>query len=247
MEASQDELFFVDIPGIPMPVMPDESLLGKTRFQILEHYQNKTGDVVIVDDSNSINKIAYGLKDGRPNYSSIMNYGINQKLLEANKVSEENMREVIAKIDKILWQKGCLWAELLDCIPQKRGYKLTEGHDVALYRHFRITQDGVELTGAKPISLSLPKEGDRITEDWRGVLGATADTIHYPANTSYSNKYLDGLSFLVWDFRQHASPALDSGKSANDWFVDRITLLGNKAPAKEIVSEFRFMKSKKSQ
>ncbi|MEK0325108.1 MAG: hypothetical protein QQN63_05325, partial [Nitrosopumilus sp.] len=106
MEASQDKLFFVDIPGIAIPYMQEESLLGKSRFQILELYQNKTGDIVIVDDSSTINKIAYALKDGRPNYSSIMNYGMNQKLLEANKVSEENMREVIAKIDKILFQKG---------------------------------------------------------------------------------------------------------------------------------------------
>lgn len=247
MEASQDKLFFVDIPGIAIPVMPEESLLGKSRFQILEHYQNKTGDIVIVDDSSTINKIAYALKDGRPNYSSIMNYGMNQKLLEANKVSEENMREVIAKIDKILFQKGCLWAELLDCIPQKRGYKLTEGHDVALYRDFKVSQDGVELTGARPISLSLPKEAERITEDWRGVLGATADTIHYPANTSYSNKYLDGLSFLIWDFRKHASPALDSGAGANDWFVDRITLLGNKTPPSEMISEFSVLKGKNKQ
>jgi len=64
MEASQDKLFFVDIPGIAIPVMPEESLLGKSRFQILEHYQNKTGDIVIVDDSSTINKIAYALKDG---------------------------------------------------------------------------------------------------------------------------------------------------------------------------------------
>lgn len=241
METSQDELFYVEIPGIAMPIMPDESLLGKSRFQILEHHQNKTGNVVIVDDSNTINKIAYGLKDGRPNYSSLMNYGMNQKLLEASKVSEETMRDVMAKIDKILWQKGCLWAELLDCIPQKRGYQLTEGHDVALYRQFRITKEGVDLTGARSISLSLPKEAERITEDWRGVLGATADTVHYPANTSYSNKYLDGLSFLVWDFRQHASPALDSGKGGKDWFVDRITILGNKASSQEIVSKFSLM------
>lgn len=247
METSQDELFFVDIPGIAMPVMPEESLLGKTRFQILEEYQNKTGDIVIVDDSNTINKIANALKDGRPKYSSILNYGVNQTLLEANKVSEENMREVIAKIDKIILQKGSLCAELLDCMPKKRGYKLSEGHDVALYRHFRVTQEGVEVTGSSPISLSLPKEAGRITEDWRGILGATVDTIHYPANTSYSNKYLDGLSFLVWDFRQHASPALDSGKSANDWFVDRITLLGNKAPPQEIISKFSLMKKKNNQ
>ncbi len=247
MEASQDELFYVHLPGIEIPIMPEESRLGKPRFQILEHYQNETGNVVIVDDSTTINKIAYGLKDGRPNYSSIMNYGINQKLLERRKVSEETMRDVIAKIDKILWQKGCLWAELLDCNPQKRGYQLVKGHDVALYRRFRITKEGVDLAGAKPISLSLPKEAERITEDWRGVLGATADTIHYPANTSYSNKYSDGLSFLVWDFRQHASPALDSGKGVNDWFVDRLTLLGNTASPQEIVSKFSLTKGNDKQ
>ena len=236
----------IRIPDVPMPVLPEVVLRGKSRFEIQEYGQNPSKGVVVIDDSRLINKIAYEVRKARPNYSSLLSYGVNQKLLEENKISEEAMREALTKLDGDMWQRYSIWAEFMDSLPEKRGDMfpkgkgwMTHSKDVSLYRGAKVVGELVYADDIEPVFLTLPKYSGPITEEWRNALGGGADTYHHPANLFYSKKVFKGLNALVWHFGSPGQPFLSSYRGPWDWNSKLGALLGSRSITDENVKKFQ--------
>jgi hypothetical protein len=235
--------FFVDIPGVPMHVLPEEALCDNIISGIRMYTLPSKGVVAraLIVDSRQINLVVYELRNARPDYLSLMKYGWNKKLLEENKVTEKDMYEAFNNVSEYL-QRYRIFAEITDSTPEKRGHKLPKGKDVALYRGAKLSGENVDASGVEPIFLSLPKmkseflepseEDLIITEEWRGVLGAVEGTRHYPADLDHSKKYLDGLNALMWDFRFFAPNLFSNGEPRGIYCYAGV-LLGSRLSADE--------------
>lgn len=238
----QIQSLYVGIPEVPMPVMPEVALLGKNKFEAHAYSWDISKGVLFIDDSRLINKVAYKIKEARPSYSSLMNYGMNQRLLEENKVPEEYMRAAFKKFDEDIWQRYFIWAEFMDSLPEKRGHKLPKGKDVALYRGVKVNGEDIDASGVEPVFLKLPKEAGTITEEWRDALGASEGTYHYPADLDYSKRNLDGLNALRWVFWSLEGPDLYS--NWGPWYGSSGggVLLGSRLSAEKLVKQFPAVK-----
>lgn len=196
---------YVEIPGVPMPVLSEVAPLGKDRE--LEY------EIFFIDDSRFVNKTAYALKNARPSYSSLKNHGMNQKLLEKG-FPEKVMDEAFGRLDNNIWRERAIWAEFMDCLPDKRdpGYKLPEGKDAVLYRGIEISTKGIDVAGAERIPVNVPKKPAPIDKEWKDALGANENTYHFPPDMDYFKKNRNGLTALLWIFKGREWPLLDSGK-----------------------------------
>ena len=234
MAQQQIQSLYVGIPDVPTPVLPEVALLGKNLFETQAYDQDVLNGVVFIDDSRTINKVAYTLKNARPSYNSLLNHGMNQKILEENKASEESMRNTFEKFNGDIWQRYWVWAELMDSLPEKRGHKLPKGKNVALYRGAKVSGETVDASGVQPVFLAFPKEDGPITEEWKNALGASADTYHYTADLGHSKKNLGGLNALYWDFGYRERPSLNSYWEPRGRGSDGGSLLGSRLSADEI-------------
>lgn len=248
MAQQQVQSLYVGIPEISAPVLPEVALRGKNWFETQAYGQDVSNGVIsngviFIDDSRSINKVAYALKKARPRYNSLLDYGMNQKLLQENKVPEEFLRNTFEKFDGDIWQRYWIWAELMDSLPEKRGHKLPKGKNVALYRGAKVSGETVDAKGVEPVFLSLPKEDGTITEEWKNALGASADTYHHPADLDYSKTNLGGLNALHWAFGGRVRPYLYSSWEPSFRLSVRGSLLGSRLSADEIVKNLQPIKA----
>ncbi len=243
MAQQQVQSLYVGIPEVSAPVLSEVALRGKNWFETQAYGQDVSNGVIFIDDSRTINKVAYALKNARPSYNSLLNHGMNKSYLEENKVPEEFLRNTFEKFDGDIWQRYWIWAELMDSILKKRGHDLPKSKNVALYRGAKVLGETVDAKGVEPVFLTLPKEAGAITEEWKNALGASADTYHYPADLDYSKKNLGGINALHWDFWVREGPDLVSGWGPWGRGSVRGSLLGSRLSADEIVKNLQPIKA----
>src|SRR3989344_961039 len=87
------------IPNVRTPVISEVQLLGKSRIDAAQYAQDQTNGVILIDDSRTINTIAFLLRDSRKDgYVPILKDPRN-KNLDAQAVAE-----AAKKLDQDLWQ-----------------------------------------------------------------------------------------------------------------------------------------------
>lgn len=233
--ASRQQPLCIEIPGVPVPVLPYVTLLGKDRFEVQRYSQNPQSRFNIIEDSRHIYRIATALEPARPDYSSLMYHGMNGRLLAGKKVSEDAMHAAFKRLDEDI-RRHYVWAEFMDVAPQKRGHLLPPGKDVAIYRGAKVHGRTVDASGIKPVFLTLPKSDETITPEWQEAMGTGPKVSHWPAEPDYVRENSNGLDALCWGFGVGELPVLGSSWGANVRNAGRGALLGSKLSADEIVA-----------
>jgi len=230
-----------EIPRVPRPVLLNVTLVSKSWIETLAYCQDPSNGILFNEDSRIINNVAYEIEKARPNYSSLMNFGMNQDVLEENLISEEVMREAFRGFDREIWQEYGIWAELMDLLPEKRikGLELPEGKNAVLYRGVKISGESIDVSDAECIPVTVPEEGGTLTEELGNVLGANTDTYHFPGFLDFSKERFDGLVALRWAFENGKRPDLSSAVGISIKLSRRGALASSRLSAEEIIKVYR--------
>ena len=185
---------YLEIPGVEALVRARVYVpkSGK-RSDIQKHCQNPENELTVLSSANDV-RVAYALRDAKNDrYSALAN---QQPLVKAGKVPVNVMRLLLRKFYGDVWGKyKILPDEVADSNPKARKFELPEGKKIAVYRGWRIGDDGdIDVSGVNPIFLGDPSSGLGISQEWMSLVGM-------PDKVIFSNlKQINGVNVIRWDY-----------------------------------------------
>lgn len=199
------------LPGLDIELIPRVQLLGKSRIEAAEYAEEPANDVVLIDDSPTIVKLFYALKNSRgaefnldSSYRDILGDERNQELIRKGEATEESLVASLEKTYLDLKQRYVVWAETA----QRDG-------------------KNVILTSAKgQVSVPLQKLHGELADAWKETLGVPEGqpVYHYVDQNGY--KQARALRWNFWNVREW--PGLNSDWGPSDRNPGRGVLLGRR-------------------
>ncbi|MBI4015741.1 MAG: hypothetical protein HY362_03420 [Candidatus Aenigmarchaeota archaeon] len=179
---------FADIPGAGAV----ELAVGMSGSSWNDIHSYSDPQRVPIDPSLSINAVLRSLKRDRPNYSALIRYGANPRLI-TDIFSEANLAQAFEELYQGML-KNCIFAEL--CKPDGQG-------NTELYRGAIFVGGKFDISGLTPVVLKTPKARDKITPEWREALGADEAAVHDPSPDGKTD-----YTVLLWNFSETREPWL---------------------------------------
>lgn len=202
------------LPGIALELVPGVQLPGKNRDEAVEYANDTKNGVVLIDDSPTIVKLFYTLKNARgkefdveSSYRGIVADQRNQELIQTGQSTAEGIVHALEETYLDLKQRYVVWAETA-----ARNGK------------------NVDLSSNKGIfSVPIQKNHGELADTWKETLGVPSgqSVYHYVDENGYRT-----VRALYWGFRGDLEgPLLDSVRGPSDRNPDRGVLLGRRKTA----------------